>query len=156
MKKHLFLISIATNFLLYGDFIRNDALEVVNDTNTTLMWQDNSEAKTVMKPWVTQANYDAGNYYDTSGDTAATYCSNLVMAGYSDWYLPTINELRTLLTPARQSNGYYISTDFKNYNDWYWSSSSDSYNSAYGWVVIFYNGTPTTTAIRPLQTMYVA
>jgi hypothetical protein len=52
---------------------------------------------------------------------AAKYCANLVALGYSDWYLPSKDELKMLYTnlgpaPAR---------GFKNY--YYWSSSE--YNS---------------------------
>ncbi len=60
--------------------------DVVIDNVTGFEWQDNG---TVQKPWVTQANYDAGHYFDTSGDTATTYCATLTLDG-GGWHRPWI------------------------------------------------------------------
>jgi len=65
-------------------YSRDDALEIVTDQITGLMWQDDVDAATVTKQWVTQTNYDAGNYDDTSGDTADTYCADLVVGTYDN------------------------------------------------------------------------
>jgi hypothetical protein len=46
---------------------------------------------------------------------AAQACADLVLNGYSDWFLPSINEL-TQLYNSRNSIGGFQS-------DWYWSSS---------------------------------
>ncbi len=106
--------------------------DIVADNVTGLQWQDDEAAKTVTKPWVTPANYDARNYDDTLGDTATTYCSNLVLEGYSDWRLPTRVELRsigcydpTIDTATFQNitlNAYWSSTSFlqnENNQAWY-------------------------------------
>jgi len=87
-----------------GNYTRDDVREVVTDEITGLMWQDNEEAATVTKQWVTQANYDDGNYSDTTGDTATTYCENLVIDLYDDWRLPTITELMYILDYGNATN----------------------------------------------------
>ena len=67
--------------------------DTVADHATGLVWQDD---ESITKRWVTSANYIAGNYFDTSGDTATTYCSELPLNSAS-WRLPTIQELQTLV-----------------------------------------------------------
>jgi len=57
-------------------YTRDDANGIVTDNVTGLMWQDN---ESLNKQWVTQTNYDATNYSNTSGDTATTYCENLLL-----------------------------------------------------------------------------
>ena len=57
------------------------------------------------------------------GNYAAKLCDDLVFNGYSDWYLPSLNEL-SILYLNRDVIGYYTAK--------YWSSSeSDNYNAWY-------------------------
>jgi len=113
--------------------VNDDDTDIFRDDDTGLMWQDDIEAKSVIKPWVTQANYDLGNYHDASGDTANTYCDNLSLGGYSDWRLPTRDELSRLF--GKKLNN----TIFCNY----WSSSSyKNCNSNYAWGLFFGDGMP--------------
>ena len=83
---------------------RDATKEVVIDHVTGLIWQDDAEAKTVTKPWLTQENStkckledNVSACYDKRGDTAASYCENLALGGYTDWRLPTIKELITIV-----------------------------------------------------------
>jgi len=93
-------------------YTRSSTKEVVTDNVTGLMWQDNEEVITIKKPYITQTNYNAGNYSDTSGDTAATYCKNLTLGGYSDWRMPTIEEMVSLVNPGYDIL-YFEHPDFK-------------------------------------------
>jgi hypothetical protein len=120
-------------------YSRDDDKEVVIDNTTGLMWQDNSEAKTVTKPWVTRANYYAGKYNDTSGDTATTYCANLTLGEYDDWRLPTHNELRSLVDYGRVRPS--LDPEFLNFaSNGCWSSRTAANYSRYAWFVDFNRG----------------
>ncbi len=61
---------------------------------------------------------------------AAQACANLVLNGYSDWFLPSLNELQQLYTNRNAIGGFQ--------NNWYWSSSE--YDSDYAWSFYFGNG----------------
>jgi hypothetical protein len=68
---------------------------------------------------------------------AAKLCSDLVLGGYSDWYLPSKDELNLLYELCRSQIGGFSPSD-------YWSSSADDGHKA--WVQYFVNGVqmPTT------------
>ena len=117
--------------------IRDDAKEVVTSIRTGLMWQDDIAAETVEKPWLTPLNYykcthDQTDFCtDTAGDTAATYCENLSLGGYSDWKLPTKDELVGI---SKSSVFTHVASNY------YWSSTTNANYSSYAWGVHFSNG----------------
>jgi uncharacterized protein (TIGR02145 family) len=61
---------------------------------------------------------------------AAQACADLVLNGYSDWFLPSWNELEQLDNNRTAIGGFQ--------NAYYWSSSE--YNSNGAWRFYFYNG----------------
>ena len=110
------------------NYTRYSNHKVVVDNVTSLMWQDDEEAKTVTKVWTSPSKYDMGDYNNTSGDTAVTYCENLDLAGHSDWRLPTLYELKTLMSKYENE----IESIFENnVNGHYWSSTKSDFISRY-------------------------
>jgi Protein of unknown function (DUF1566) len=61
---------------------------------------------------------------------AARLCSDLTEGGYSDWYLPSVNELKKLYTNKTAIGGFAINS--------YWSSTQDTANQ--GLTVFFIDG----------------
>ncbi len=96
-----------------GEMLRS-ASGVTLDTDTKLIWQDNSDAKTVKKDW----------------QGAIDYCENLNLAGYTDWKLPDFNNLSALY-PKKASLQNIVTSGY------YWSSSPFVSGSSYAWGVGF-------------------
>ncbi len=129
-------------------YTRDESTGIVTDHITGLQWQD--DADPVSKPWLTQENHDkcTGNNgqtqsdtacYDTSGDTAATYCEGLSLGGYNDWRLPTAKELDGIVDYGQ----YYPAIDpvFEHTaTDSYWSSSTHEGYHGSAWSVDFRYG----------------
>jgi len=99
------------------------AKSVVVDKSTGLMWQDNAAAKSVKR--------------DFAG--AKSYCSELVLSGYDDWFLPTHEQLQTITDKRRYNPA--MKSIFKNViSSDYWSSSPNVSTSYNAWYVYFKGG----------------
>jgi len=94
------------------------------DKATGLTWQDNKDVKTITRDW----------------EAAKEYCKNLELGGYSDWRLPTKDELASIVD---KTNTPTIKTGFKNVASYYyWDFSHPligkvsffSGNTSYGYV----------------------
>ena len=96
-----------------------------SDTVTmgNLMWQDNSEAKSTKLNW----------------KDANAYCQDLDLAGHSDWKLPSIKELQSIVDVSRCNPA--IKKEFKNIDlIFVLSSSQYAFDIKYAWIVYFGNG----------------
>ncbi len=93
----------------------------ITDAFTTLMWQKQDDGTT--KTW----------------EGAIAYCEGLVFATYSDWRLPNIKELSSLVDDGRYVPGidtfYFPNTQ----SSVYWSSTTSGCTVA-GWGVNFWGG----------------
>ncbi len=91
---------------LQATLVRDDSKEIVIDKAAGLMWQDNIDTKTIKK-----------NRKD-----AKQYCRSLVFAGYTDWYLPRIKQLKSIVDNKKRNPA--IREEFQNVQAYhYWSSS---------------------------------
>jgi len=117
------------------------------DKESNLIWTNHD----VKKQWLTDENFRTRDYLNTQGDTANHYCQNLTAGGYSNWRLPTIDELRVVVASCsgilnkqklnEKSTKYhscYKNKGFKSSH--YWSSTNNIDNLNYAWLVNFYGG----------------
>jgi len=81
---------------------------MVQDNVTGLIWQKDTAP---------------GTY---NWDHAVSYCENLILGGYSDWRLPTIKELTTIVDSSIPYPGPTINTDYfpNTVSSFYWSSAT--------------------------------
>ena len=97
--------------------------DIVTDNVTGLEWQDNSDAKDKELKW----------------REAIDYCEALNLGGYSDWRLPNINELKSIVDRDRYNPA--IVSKFTNISsNYYWSSSTHKYDLSNAWRVNFKYG----------------
>lgn len=68
------------------------------------------------------------------GSYAARLCSELDLGGYTDWYLPSKDELDKLYINKAEIGGFAD----ESYSESYWSSSE--FDSDGAWVEFFYDG----------------
>jgi len=138
-----------TQFVNYDDghyqkgiahsYTRDNTKEVVVDNTTGLMWQDNIDAKTIQKQWITTINYNAGNYTNTLGDTASTYCNNLTLGGFNDWRLSTREELLSIIDYSKSTliiNSAFINST----NNYYWCGTTHANIPDSAWIIYFKYG----------------
>ncbi len=102
-------------------FIVNDD-GTITDTNSGLMWQRKTD--------------DSGMNWQE----ALNYAENLSLAGYTDWRIPSLKELRTIVN----YNLHHPAIDVEIFPDKvssiYWSATTDTYSIDKAWCVHFLLG----------------
>ncbi len=121
-----------------SQFSRDASNEIVTDHITNLVWQDNSDV-TNTKPWVVQASFESKAYTDTFGNTANTYCSDLVLNSQTDWRVPTIEELSTIIDYTQEDNAIFSTFKYLATTQ-YWTNTSRSGFNNYAWYINFTDG----------------
>lgn len=73
-------------------------------TNTYRIWDDSATGLSWQDP---QKDAYTSDYQGLTQPDAKRYCQELVLGGYDDWRLPTIDELRTLVrgNPSHETDG---------------------------------------------------
>ncbi len=112
-------VGLSANFSKNGD--------IVTDSKTGLQWQDNNDTNGTLRTW--QESID--------------YCEALNSNSHSDWRLPNINELKTIIDrskilPAIVNEFEYVKTNNIAYP--LWSSSTVKGRENHAWAVRFGNG----------------
>ncbi|MCI5179142.1 MAG: DUF1566 domain-containing protein [Candidatus Electrothrix sp. AW3_4] len=132
--------------LRYGQYL-DHCNGTITDTETGLMWKRCSEG-------LSGVNCEEGEAKKYKWNDAVQRFKNIQYAGYSDWRLPTIDELKTLVYCSNgvkdTKNGKCNDSSkkptinqqaFPNTLSYpYWSGSPDALLSDYAWGVNFHNG----------------
>ena len=95
--------------------------ECVTDNLTGLMWSKNADLPGGARTW----------------QAALDFANGLTLCGHSDWRLPNVNEMESLLHADMSDSAAWLNTTgFTNVrSDYYWSSTSQAFSAANGWVV---------------------
>ena len=103
-------------------FTRDNSTQIVTDSKTELQWQDDSTPASML--WT----------------PAIDYCEALTLGGYSDWRLPNIKELISLVDDSKISLSIDTEVFANTVSDHYWSSTTNAGYVINAWDVYFDNG----------------
>ncbi len=105
------------------------AKDVIFDTSTSLLWQDAQDNKNLSITY----------------KEAQEYCSNLVIAEYNDFRIPTLRELQTIIDYSNYKpailNGFNYAP-----NETFWTSTPFANDKEYVWSINFKKGDRNTRA----------
>ena len=119
MSKKIFILLISFIYL-NADFIRNNDIQVVTDTKTGFIWNDNDSS---LRTW----------------KDSITYCEDLKIGFYEDWRMPNYNELYSLVDLDKIETK--IDDVFENkISDLYWTSTLQSFSLNNTWTISFSSG----------------
>jgi len=121
MKK-IVLIMIGVSLSLTANFTRNDTTQVVTDSKTQLQWKDDAIGSTMT--WT----------------EAISYCESLTFATYSDWRLPNVKELTSLVDDSKTSPSIDTNVFEHTVSNLYWSSTTYTVDASSAWSVHFSYG----------------
>ncbi len=118
--------------ILYLDSTKQHGLIVApHDQSTAAQWGFFKEQVGAYDKKIGTGNRNTNIIAKNSNDStiAANICYNLILNGYDDWFLPSIEELKLLYFHFKSKGlGNFISSQ-------YWSSSETDFNNA--WIMNF-------------------
>ena len=138
--KHVFLLPLllallwCTPALAIGPYTDNGN-STVTDAGTGLTWQQ-STGDVNGDSQITSDGYPTGDR--ATWQVALAYCEGLILAGSSDWRLPNIRELNSLVD--RTTYGPAIDSHFQSESNYYWSATTYAHYTNEAWYVYFYDG----------------
>jgi hypothetical protein len=100
------------------------------DTLTGLMWPRNGNLPNGTRTWYAALDY------------VATLNSSGGLCGHTDWRLPNINELETLVNANEPNTSTWLMTQgfISVQAAWYWSSSTNAGYAGFAWIVDMWYG----------------
>lgn len=116
----ILLIMIGLSFGLMADLVRDTDTGIVSDSSTGLEWQDTAMSGVVV--W----------------DSAISACEDLDLGTHTDWRLPNINALKSIIDTNNDNPA--ISGIFTETGNVFWSSTSAKSIEGNAWIVDFHNG----------------
>lgn len=142
----LLLFSMAHN--AYAGFLDNGD-QTVTDLSSTLMWQQCTAP-------ASGTNCATNTPTTYIWDNALAYCNGLTLGGHTDWRLPNIKELHSIVDVTKTSDpainiSYFPGAITANY----WSSTTFAGTGSYAWYVQFKLGVTTTSGNDKNTGLYV-
>ena len=130
--------------IVYSIYIGSDGNQhglIVNKRESTAVWQAIGT--------LTSANHTEDGAYNTAlmtSSVAANYVNRLTDGGFSDWYLPSIDELSSLWYSRLTTNKALRAGSFTllSTRAGYWSSTEYATTLAFGFNVNYGGASPTT------------
>jgi hypothetical protein len=138
-----------------GQQITNGFIDIGNGTvsqnDTGLIWQKCSAGQ-----GSSLGDCTTGSAITYNWGSAINYCEGLTLGGSSDWRLPNINELRSLVDYSK-STSPSINTNFfpSSISTRYWASSTYALNTSSAWVISFSSGSITGDSNTKTSNNYV-
>jgi len=115
--------------------------EVAEDRLTGLFWTRNADISGGMVSWV-------------EAFKIVRELNSKRLGGFSDWRLPNINELESLVDCSRHSPAIPEGSCFKNVREFYWSSTTSIYDPPWAWALYMFKGA-TGVGLKRLRNFYV-
>jgi len=102
----------------------------ITDYLTGLMWTKNADILNAPEVW-----HEALQHISNMNKEKGTF-------GYTDWRLPNINELRSLVNNGQENNSLWlVNQGFRDVRElFYWSSTTYAKDTAYAWVLFMGGG----------------